>query len=161
VTMPANNPYNEPTARPDSQWFLRYEESGRIKVERLSAAQILAGLKADKFNDKVQASMQAAGPFLPLVQIPVFEREMRKLLVRLKTNTHNANLSNEYKKLAKQYERLSVWRKLRKAVDDTLGLVGVLIWIGVLIAIGAAVYFFVPAVWQMIADWLGLSTRTP
>jgi serine/threonine-protein kinase len=139
------------------QWFVRYEDAdGKTKVSKMSVGQMLAGLKTDKLGEKTQASLQAKGPFLPLVQIPVFEDEARKMLVRRKSQSRDNNLAKEYEKLARQYERRNIWRALRRLVDGTLGMVGLLIWLVIVAAVGAGLYFAVPIVYQLIAKNVGL-----
>jgi len=162
-TTVASNPRNEPVVRPHSQWFVRYEEGGKVRVDKLSAAQVIAALQGDKFNEQTQCSMQANGPFLPLVQVPVFEKEARRLIARLHTDAHHVNLSKEYKRLARQYERLSFWRRVHKTIDESLGIVGVLLYIGVIAGVGVGLYYLIPAAWQLVADFLGVSSmnRTP
>ncbi|SFJ05813.1 serine/threonine protein kinase [Planctomicrobium piriforme] len=143
-------------AKPDSQWYVKYEENGKVKAERLTAIQVLSGLKSDKFNERTQASVQPKGPYLPLAQIPVFDEEARKMIVRQQAAQKNAQLKSEYDKLAKQYDRQWIGRFFHNLVNGTLGFVGFLVLIAVLAAIGVGLYFFVPDLYKTIAGALGL-----
>lgn len=128
-----------------------------MKVGKMTAPQILQAIKSDKFNAKTQASPNAKGPFLPLVQIPVFEDETKKMLARQQAQSRDNNLAAEYEKLAKQYERRKIWRYLGKLVDGTMGMVGLLIWLAIIAAIGAGLYFGLPIIFDMIAQNVGLA----
>src|SRR5690606_19654665 len=107
---PAPEPAKSKSSRPGSgsatssapteaQWFVRYEEAGKVKVGKMSVPQVLQALRSDKLNEKAQASMNAKGPFLPLAQIPLFEAEAKKMLVRRRTQSRDTNLANQYEKL--------------------------------------------------------------
>jgi serine/threonine protein kinase len=145
----------EPTL-PNVQWFVRYEENGKVKVAQMASNVILQSLKADRFNERTQVSQHAKGPFLPIVQVPVFEGEARRMLTRQAANARNTNLAQQYEKLAKQYERRWIWRSLKQMVDGTLGYLGLAIWLGIIAAIGAGLYYAIPMAYDLIADKFGL-----
>lgn len=145
-----------PVANPESQWYLRTEDGKQVKIDRLTAPQILTLIKSDRLNEKAKASLQAKGPFLPLAQIPVFDDEFRKFLVRKQTNSRNSNLAAEYNKLAKQYDRLSIWRRVRNAVNSALGAFALVVWLAIVGGIGVGLYFLVPILYQMVAGQVGL-----
>lgn len=144
------------TTTSTTNWFVKYEEGGKVKVSQLTAPVILQSLKSDRFNEKVQASPNAKGPFLPLAQIPLFEAEVRRMLTRQQASSRNANLASQYEKLAKQYERQGLWRSLRRLVDGTLGIVGLMIWLGIIGAVGFGLYLGVPIVFELLAGQVGL-----
>lgn len=143
---------------PDGKWFVKYEGSnGKVKIGKMTAPQIIQAIKSDKLNLKTQVSLKSKGPFLPLAQVPVFEGDAKKMLTRQKSHSKDRNLAAEYEKLAKQYERRKWWSLLRRTVNGTLGFVGLLIWLVVIAAVGFALYYFVPWVFDMIADGVGLN----
>lgn len=145
------------TSKKDSKWFVKYEGSDKkVQIGKMTAPQILQAMKADKLNLKTQVAMNAKGPFLPLAQVPVFEDEAKKMITRQQAKSRNTSLASEYEKLAKQYERRKWWSFLRRMVDGTLGFVGLLIWIAVIVAVGAALYFVVPLLFNKLADGIGL-----
>lgn len=145
-----------PAVLPDTQWFVRYEEKGKLKVAKMSVPQLLQLLKTDNLSEKAQASLHAKGPFLPLVQIPVFEDEAKKMLVRRRAQARDHNLAKEYEKLARQYERRHVWHFLRRMVDGTLGFVGLLIWLAAIAGVGVGLYIAIPMMYKMLAGQVGL-----
>lgn len=158
ATIPsASKPDTKSSRSSGSNWYVKHEGSSGMKVGKMTAPQILQAIKSDKFNAKTQASPNAKGPFLPLVQIPVFEDETKKMLARQQAQSRDNNLAAEYEKLAKQYERRKIWRYLGKLVDGTMGMVGLLIWLAIIAAIGAGLYFGLPIIFDMIAQNVGLA----
>ncbi|MCA8997362.1 MAG: serine/threonine protein kinase [Planctomycetaceae bacterium] len=151
-----------PVSSEGNVWYVKHESSaGKVKVGKMTTPQILTAMKTDKLNLKTQASLNAKGPFRPLAQIPVFEDEAKRMLVRTQTNTRNNNLAAEYDKLAKQFERRKWWRYFGRLVDGTLGFVGLLIWLAIIAGVGIGLYFLVPMVFDMIAANVGLEKPTP
>ncbi|MCA9080753.1 MAG: serine/threonine protein kinase [Planctomycetaceae bacterium] len=141
----------------DGTWYVRYTSGdGRVKVGKMSQIQIVAGMKGDKFNSQTQAAVNPKGPFLPLTQIPIFDDEARKMVTRQQAQAKDNNLAAEYEKLAKQYERRKWWHLLRRMIDGTLGFVGLLIWLGIFVALGAGIYFVYPMVMDYLASNTGL-----
>lgn len=140
----------------ETQWFVRYEEGGKVKVARMATPVIAQSLKTDRFNEKTQASQHAKGPFLPLAQIPVFESEARRMLTRQQNSARNTNLAAQYEKLAKQYDRRWIWHSLRRMVDGTLGIFGLVIWLALIVVICAGLYFIIPYFYELLADKVGL-----
>ncbi len=141
----------------DGKWFVKHEgSSGKVKIGKMTTAQVVSAMKTDKLNLKTQVAMQAKGPFLPLAQVPVFEDEAKKMLTRQQSGAKDRSLAAEYEKLAKQYERRKWWQYLRRMVDGTLGMVGLLIWLAVIAAVGGALYFVVPIIFDYLASGVGL-----
>ncbi|MCA8994658.1 MAG: serine/threonine protein kinase [Planctomycetaceae bacterium] len=139
------------------EFYVRYAgKDGKVKVGKMPVGKILQGIRTDAFGETTQAAVNAKGPFLPLIQIPVFEDEARKMLTRQTANTRNQGLAAEYEKLAKQYERRKWWQYLKQLVDGTLGFVGLLIWLAIIAAVGGAIYFIYPIVMDYIAGQAGL-----
>lgn len=140
-----------------TKWFVKHEGSnGKVQIGKMTASQVLQAMKSDKLNMKTQVSVEAKGPFLPLAQVALFEGEAKRMLTRQAMNAKETSLAAEYEKLAKQYERRKIWDALRRLVDGTLGFVGLLIWIAIIAAVGAALYFLVPWLFDFIAGNVGL-----
>lgn len=157
ATPPKPKSNKQPSRSSSGTWYVKHEGSSGMKVGKMTAPQILQAIKSDKFNARTQAAPNAKGPFLPLVQIPVFEDESKKMLARQQAQSRDNNLAAEYEKLAKQYERRKIWRYLGKLVDGTMGIVGLLIWLGIIVAIAAGLYFGIPIIYDMIAENVGLN----
>ena len=162
VAAPRSQTPAKPAASPKPAttaiWYVRYTSSdGQVKIGKMAPAQVLAGIKSDKFNAQTQAAVNSKGPFLPLAQIPVFEDDARKMLTRQQASHRNNNLAAEYEKLAKQYERRKWWQYLKRLVDGTLGFVGLLIWLGLIAGLGALIYFLYPIVMTYLANQAGLN----
>lgn len=157
---PAKMPQRRGTARkPDSSdmWHVRHENSdGKIKTGRMSAMQVLQAIKTDKLNAKTQASRSSKGPFRPLAQIAEFEDAARKMGTRQSAQKREKDLTRQYTKLAKQYDRRKYWLRLRRLFEGLLGTAGLLVWLAVLIAVGIGLYILVPWLFDLIASQLGL-----
>lgn len=144
---------------PEAAWFVRYEgDDGKAKVSKMSTPQVLQGIKSDKLNARTQAAVSSKGPFLPLAQIPVFEADARKMLTRQTAKSRDTNLAAQYEKLARQYERRKWWRFFGRLVDGTLGIVGLLIWVGIVAVAGFGLYLTIPWVYGLIASNVGLTS---
>ncbi|WP_437185096.1 serine/threonine protein kinase [Planctomicrobium sp. SH668] len=152
--------FNAETRRPqqanDAVWYVRYDEAGTPKIAKMTQQAIIQSLISDRFTEKIQASQQSKGPFIPMAQIPVFEGEVRRMLARQSANARNTNLAAQYEKLAKQYERRWIWRSLRKLVDGTLGVFGLIIWLAIIATAGIGLYFGIPMLFDMLASKVGL-----
>jgi serine/threonine-protein kinase len=146
-----------PGAPPDGNWYVRYADTdGKVKVGKMPPAQVLAAIKGDRFTESTQAAVNPKGPFLPLVQIPVFEEEARKMVTRQASKARNNNLAQEYQKLAKQYDRRKWWDFAKRLFDGTMGMLGLVIWLGIVAAIGAGIYFLYPMAMDFLASQTGM-----
>ncbi len=164
VKPSSNKPASKssPQLNTTSEWYIRYEGSdGKVQVGKMSAPQVTQAIKTDKFNAKTQAAVSSKGPFLPLTQVPVFEDEARKMLTRQQASSRNNNLASEYAKLAKQYDRRGWKRFFWNLTNGTLGFVGLLIWIALVIGVGVGLFFIVPILYEMLAGNIGLNNSTP
>ncbi|MFG0333206.1 MAG: serine/threonine protein kinase [Maioricimonas sp. JB049] len=145
------------TAGAADMWYVRYtSSSGKIKVGKMSTPQVLTAMKTDKLDPKTRVAAKSSGPFLPLAQVPVFEDEAGRMLTLSKVRQRDRNLAAEYQKIDRQYQRQKWWRLLSRWRDSTLGLVGLIIYLAVIAAVVAAAVWFVPVLWQMIAEQFNL-----
>ncbi len=142
----------------DAVWLVKHHDSGgQEKITKMTTAQVLQLMKADRLDLKTQAAASPKSPFLPLAQIPVFQDESRKLVTRQTQKAKGQNLAAQFAKIDKQYQRQKWWRLLARFRDGTLGLVGLILYLAVIAAaIGGAIYA-VPIAWKMAAAQFGLS----
>lgn len=146
----------------DGNWFVKQvTEGGKTQVGKMTTAQILTAMKTDKLNGRAQVSQSAKGTFLPLAQVPVFEAEAKKMITRQQSQARDTSLAKEYEKLAKQYERRKWWDLLRRMTNNTLGIVGLLIWLGVIAVVGYVLYLAIPYLFNLVADGVGLGENSP
>ena len=142
---------------PQKVWFIKGpDETGRIKVSKMTTVQVLAGLKADKIGPKAQASQQAQGQFVPLAQIPAFEDETRKMLTRTRAANRDQGLAAAYQQIEKEYNRLKWWRLLARFRDGTLGIVGLIVYLTVIVAVIGGLVWVVPHAWEWAATQFNL-----
>jgi eukaryotic-like serine/threonine-protein kinase len=100
-------------------------------------------MKSDRLDMKAQAAVSVKAPFLPLAQIPVFADESRKLVTRQTSKARNAGLAAQFAQIDKQYRRQKWWRLLARFRDGTLGIVGLILYLGAIAAvIGVLIYLY-------------------
>lgn len=144
------------------EWYVKLpDDSGKLKVTKMTAVQILAAIKGDKLSPKAQVAVTAKGPFLPLAQVPVFEEATKKMLTRVKVNQRDTNLAAEYDKIAKAYDRQKWWRLLARFKEGTLGIVGLIIYLAAIAAVIGALIYFVPKAWEQTAEKFNLKGDKP
>ena len=124
-------------------WYVKSTDaSGKPSIAKLTTAQVQQAIRSDRFNERTQVSPDAKGPFVSIVQCPAFDDECRKMLVRQQSATKSRSLADEYKKLEKQYDRRKWWDLLAKFRDGTLGIIGLILYLGVIAAIIGGVWWF-------------------
>ena len=154
---PRSRPGRAPAAKPDSQWFVKYVGSkGQVQVGKMSAAQVLQAIKSDKLNERSQACLKSKGPFLPLIQIPVFEAEARKMVTRQRASARDSNLESQYKKLARQHDRRKIWRFFGRLVSGTMGYIGLMMWLATIVVVLVILYYLVPFLFDLLAHQIGI-----
>jgi serine/threonine protein kinase len=131
-------------------WFVRQTINGKPSISRMTQGQILAAIKTDKLDTSTQLAQDAKGPFRPLPQVPAFEDEARRMITRQHANAKSRSLADEYAKIEKQYDRRKWWQMLARFRDGTMGFVGLLIYLAVIVAIGVALWYFIPIGYKML-----------
>ena len=129
---------------------------GKTKVTKMATAQVLQLMKADRLGMRAQAAVSSKAPFLPLAQIPVFQDEARKLVARQTHQARDNSLAAQYAKIDKQYGRQKWWRLLARFRDGTLGLVGLILYLGAIAAVIGGLIYLYPIVMNMIASKMNL-----
>jgi serine/threonine-protein kinase len=139
----------------DNVWYVRYtDSSGKIKVSKMAAPQILQAMKQDKLDLSTRVSRERMGEFLPFSQVPVFEEEARRMATRQQARKREQNLASAYAKIERQYDRQKWWRLLSRFRDGTLGLVGLLIWLIIVVVAVIAAGLGVMYGYQYLGAWL-------
>ncbi len=143
----------------ESIWYIRYRDpQGNTKVGKMKAEQVIRLVKADQIDETATAALDSKGPFLPLAQIPVFEDESKKMLMRQGVKKREKSLASTYAKLDKQHKRQKWWRLFRKFREGTLGMVSLVIWLAIIVGIVIAGVKYGPTAWSAIAEKAGIST---
>ena len=131
VTIPPQTAVQRPTVVSpgptqfvsEQSWFVRYESGrGKVKVAQMTTGQILQAMKTDKLPGNAKVSQKAKGPFLTLLQVPVFEEQARRMLVRQQSKSRDNQIAVQYEKLAKQYERRKWWQLFGRMLDGNDGI---------------------------------------
>jgi serine/threonine-protein kinase len=124
----------------EDMWYVKFSDSaGKVKVSKMTTAQILQGLRSDLLTMQTRISRNAKEDFRPVAQVAVFETEAKKSLTRVRADKHQANMAKAYAKIERQYNRQKWWRLLARFRDGTLGFAGLILW---LVLVAAAVIVF-------------------
>ena len=139
-------------------WIVRFTNAaGKTTVAQLSYEQISKGIRGGTLDTKTKAKTDPQGEFLPLAQFPEFTSLMQKKVTQVKAEAKAGQMQDIYKKIDKQYGRRKIWRKLHNLTSSVAGLVSLLIWLAVLIAVGYLAWRFVPQLYQFVATKWNLS----
>lgn len=137
-------------------WFVKHvDASGKPNIGKMTTQQVVQSIRTDRFNERTQVASSAKGPFISLTQVPQFDDECRKMLVRQQSASKSRSLADEYKKLEKQYNRQKWWNLLSRFRDGTLGLLGLIVYLGAIAALIFAAWYFWPVVRDLIKERTG------
>ena len=131
-------------------WYLQVTKpDGTVRKIKAPHGEVLAKLRAKKLDPAVtKIASKPKGPYLTLAQVPAFAGELEKR-ARSK-RTEKKGLNNEFAKLNKQYGRRKFWRFVNKIKDGTLGLLGLLLYLGAFAVIGFGLYAYYPEILAMV-----------
>jgi eukaryotic-like serine/threonine-protein kinase len=140
------------------EWFIRYtNDMGQMQVSKLTTIQIIKGLKHDVFDVTARVARERDGDYVPLAQVPEFESDAHKLATRTRLKSRNQSLAATYAQLDKQYSRQKWWRMISRFKDGTLGFVGLVLYLVIVVAVLGALGWGAYLLWQIIAQKYGLS----
>ena len=137
----------------DGTWYVKQvDAAGKLNISKMSTQQVVVSIRTDRFNERTQVSASAKGPFVALTQLPQFDDDTRKMLVRQQSASKSRSLADEYKKIEKQYNRQKWWNLLARFRQGTLGILGLIVYLGALAAIIFGVWYMWPVIRDMIHD---------
>jgi len=140
----------------EAGWYVKHvDAAGKPNITKMSTPQVLQSIRSDRFNERTQAASSAKGPFLSLTQISAFDDETRKMLVRQQSASKTRSLANEYKKIEKQYNRLKWWNLLTRFRDGTMGILGLILYLGAIAAVIFGAWYMWPVIRDMIKERTG------
>ncbi len=142
----------------DGMWYVKHvDAAGKPNISKMSTPQVTQGIRSDRFNERTQVAQTAKGPFRPLTQVPAFDDDTRKMLVRQQSANKSRSLADEYKKIEKQYNRMKWWNLLTRFRDGTLGILGLIVYLGAIAAAIFAVWYMWPTILDLIKTRIGRS----
>ena len=140
----------------DGMWYVKHvDAAGKPNISKMSTQQVTQSIRSDRFSERTQVAQSAKGPFLPLTQVPAFDDDTRKMLVRQQSANKSRSLADEYKKIEKQYNRLKWWNLLTRFRDGTLGILGLILYLGAIAAVIFGVWYMWPAIMDLIKTRTG------
>ena len=140
----------------EGSWYVKHvDATGKPNISKMTTPQVLQGVRSDRFNERTQVASSAKGPFLPLTQVPAFDDDTRKMLVRQQSANKSRSLADEYKKIEKQYDRQKWWNLLTRFRDGTLGILGLILYLGAIAAVTFGVWYMWPTIMDLIKTRTG------
>ena len=141
-----------PSFEAEKMWMVRFTNAaGKLTISKMPTPQVLQGVKSKMFDLKTQAKTSAAGTFLPLAQYPELARAIAFSVISSNAEAKSVRMHNVYEKLDRQEMRRKRWRWLRNLIEAAKGGVSLLIWLGIVAAVGYAAYIYVL---PWVLDWL-------
>ena len=127
-------------------WYLMLAgKDGAIKRLKAPHGEVLAKLRAGKLDPaRVKVAPNPKGPYLTLAEVPAFSRELEKRQRKTVNEKRSKGLASEMAKIDKQYGRRKWWNFVRKIKDGTLGLVGLLLYLGAIGVVLILGYLYLP-----------------
>jgi serine/threonine protein kinase len=120
-------------------WFVQQKNpDGRVVISRMSTPEIMAGIKGETLDPTAKAKDSPNGTFLPLMQYSEFEALASNRAVKIKADAKSRRTQDIYAKLDRQEARRKRWRWLRNLVSNVKGLVSLVVYLVVIVALCVA-----------------------
>ena len=120
-------------------WFVQQKNpDGRVVISRMSTPEIMAGIKSETLDPTAKAKDSPNGTFLPLMQYSEFEALASNRAVKMKADAKSRRTQDIYAKLDRQEARRKRWRWLRTLVSNVKGLVSLVVYLVVIVALCVA-----------------------
>jgi tRNA A-37 threonylcarbamoyl transferase component Bud32 len=151
---PAAQPTPAPAktkSAPEKSWFVKHaNREGETIVSKMSTSQILKEIAGQMLDIKAQAKPSKAGNFLPLAQFAEFQNPMEKRLVKERANQRTQDMHQLYDRVDKDQSRRKRWRWFRSLFENTMGGVGLVLWLAFVAAIGYGLYLVIPIAYEFV-----------
>lgn len=137
-------------------WQVQYRNSrGETVVSKMTAEQILKGIKANTLDVMTRARVSKTGDFLPLSQFPQFADAMQGRAQQYAADRKSQGMKEIYAKLDEQERWRKKLRWLRNLVSGVKGLVGLLLWLGFVAVVIYGIWLAFPHVMNYIRGIVG------
>lgn len=148
----AANAAPAPAHAGEKQWYVQYtNKQGKSSMSRMTTHQVRQGLKSGQLDVKARAKTDRDGDMMPLAYYPEFESLAQARAVQARTDSRSKSMQDVYAKLDAQDQRRKKWRWLKNLTDQTKGLVGLIIYLVVVLALLAGGGWLI---WAYGIDWV-------
>jgi serine/threonine-protein kinase len=160
VPKSAVEPTPQPTQKkkkeaPEKSWFVKHtNREGEIIVSKMSTSQIVKGIAGGLLDIKAQGKPSKTGNFLPLAQFTEFQSPMEKRLIKERANQRTQDMHSLYDQVDKEQSRRKRWRWFRSLFENTMGGVGLILWLAFVAAIGYGLYLVLPIAYRFLSEKL-------
>lgn len=142
---------------PQGDWYVRHtNESGQLQISMLSTMQIQKAVKGGTLDPKARVKKSPRHQFLPLAQFPEFANIVQARLTQDEADKRSEKIRDIYTKIDKQDRRRKKWRWLSRLKEGTLGWISLLIYLGLIAAIGYGCVLGFPVIYKMAAGYFNL-----
>lgn len=144
----------------DKLWYVSYKgNDGKHHTKQMAEPEIVRWLKAGMLTTEAKARRKKTEPQLPLAQFPEFVQYVEKaaLRERHKTKSTGDKLKDLYAEHDRYEKKKRLHRFFRRITDSALGGFGVVLFFAAIAGVCVGLYYGIPWVGKMIADYFGLS----
>lgn len=140
----------------NTRWIVKFMgKKGRPEVTKMTTDQVRKGLSAGMFDLKTKVTTHTAKPFIPIAQIPLFEKETKSLQANAKAEEHGRDLAKNFARYDREHGRRKIWRFLGGIRESIKGGIGLIIWLCVVAAVVYGIYLSYEAILVFLKDWVG------
>jgi hypothetical protein len=129
-------------ANAEQTWYLKHTNAqGKHIVSKLTTSKVQMLLKAGGVDLKATACKSATGQFMPLAAYREFESIVQARLVKQSAEKSGNKFSKVYADIDKADRRRKRWRWLGRWTENTVGFVGLIMYLAVIAAVIYGAYF--------------------
>ena len=134
-------------------WYLQIPgKDGNTRKVKAPHGEVLAKLRSGKLDPaKCRVAANPKGPYLTMAQVPAFSKELEKRGREKTNNARSKGLAAEMKTINKQYGRRKFYNAIRRLRDGTLGLLGLILYLGAFVVVGFLGYSYWDEIVAMIS----------
>jgi serine/threonine-protein kinase len=141
----------------NKKWYVRHTNpQGKPIISRMTAPQILQGIRGGLLDLKAQAKPEAHGNFMPLAQFKEFTSAVNTVVTKVQAEARSTDMQSMYSKLDKQHRNRNRWNWLKKIFSGVKGGVSLILWLGFIAAVGVGLFFAYKYGWPMLQEQLNL-----
>lgn len=133
-------------------WFVKYDDKGKAKVEKLSTGKVLKLINSGTITAKARAKASADGSYLPLAKFPEFTDAIERSLTRQTVRIQKEDMKSLYKQVERDEKKRVRWRWFTNKLRAMVGAVGLMIWLAIIGAVVAIALIFGQQIWNYVGS---------
>lgn len=126
-------------------WYVQYRDSqGKKIVSKLRTAQVQQQLKAGNISTRAKGKTSADAAYAPLASFPQFLEIVEQKLIKKRAAQKQEQFNHLYDRIDREERWYRRWRGLRRFRDSLLGGAGLIVYLAIIAAVIAALWFAFP-----------------